>query len=411
MRKSPKLRLLSALVEVAAADLYVATSLLRISGSFCKLVHLARTTPPSLSHDSLQFFDKEVRHCFSSCLAVDIPDVHWQQAQLSLSFGGLGFRSLSHHCCAAFISSLAFSGIGSASNRHLVSAISRFNTLVSPSDAITIEAILSSPPSQHALSKKLDSHLFHSILMTSSPANKACLLSSSAAHASSWLSVVPSVGLGLHLDSSEFRTAVKWWLGMNSTARSSCPFCPDIALDPLGHHAVSCRHGGDVVIRHSRLRNIIADLCHRAHLSVRVEVGRGLLGSHDYTRPADVLVDGWDRAKRDAFDVTVTSPLTPVTLNEASIHEEAAALAAETRKHAANDARCQALVWSCIPLTVETFGNWGREAQCVFSHLATLLALRQGRPKSSVVRDIYGCLSISLVRSVARSIMGRETVN
>ena len=122
--------LLSALVEVAAADLHVATSLLRISGSFCKLVHLARTTPPSLSHDSLQFFDDEVRHCFSSCLAVDIPDVHWQQAQLSLSFGGLGFRSLSHHCCAAIISSLAFSGIGSASDRHLVSAISRLNTLV-----------------------------------------------------------------------------------------------------------------------------------------------------------------------------------------------------------------------------------------------------------------------------------------
>ena len=143
-----------------------------------------------------------------------------------------------------------------------MSAISRFNTLVSTSDVITLEATLSSPPSQHALSRKLDSHLFHSIMMTSSPANKARLLSSSAAHASSWLSVVPSVGLGLHLDSSEFHTAVKWWLGMNSTARASCPFCPDTALDPLGHHAVSCRHGGDVVIRHNRLRNIIADFCY-----------------------------------------------------------------------------------------------------------------------------------------------------
>ena len=215
----------------------------------------------------------------------------------------------------------------------------------------------------------------------------------------------------MHLDSSEFYTAVKWWLGMNSTARSSCPFCPDIALDPLGHLAISCRHGGDVVIRHNHLRNIIVDLCCRAHLSVQVEVSRGLLGFHDYTRPADVLVDGWDRAKPAAFDVTDTSPLTPVTLNEASIHEGAAALAAETRKNAANDARCQALEWSCIPLALKTFGNWVREAQCVFSRLATLLALRQGRPKSSVVRDIYGCLSISLVRSVARSIMGRETVN
>ena len=181
-------------------------------------------------------------------VTVDIPDVHWQQAQLSLSFGGLGFCSFSPHCCAAFISSLSLSDIGSSSNKHLVNAISRFSSLVSPSDVITVDAILSSPPSQQAMSKKLDSHLFNSILMTSSPANKAHLLSSSAPYASSWLLVVPSIGFGLHLDSPEFHTAVKWWLGLDFSARFSCPFCPDIALDPLGHHAVSCRHRGDVVL-------------------------------------------------------------------------------------------------------------------------------------------------------------------
>ena len=58
----------------------------------CKLVNLARATPPSLSYDSLQLFDEELRRCFWTCIAVDISDDHWQQAQLSLSFGGLGFR-------------------------------------------------------------------------------------------------------------------------------------------------------------------------------------------------------------------------------------------------------------------------------------------------------------------------------
>ena len=53
-----------------------------------------------------------------------------------------------------------------------------------------MESVLSSPLSQHALHKKLDDHLFQSILMTSSPANKARLLSASAPHAISWLSVV-----------------------------------------------------------------------------------------------------------------------------------------------------------------------------------------------------------------------------
>ena len=74
--------------------------------------------------------------------------------------------------------------------------------------------------------------------MTSSPANKARLLSASAPHASSWLSVVPSVGQGLHLDPAEFQIAVMRWLCMNSSIQSVCPFYPNITLDPLGHRAV-----------------------------------------------------------------------------------------------------------------------------------------------------------------------------
>ena len=61
---------------MAETDLHVAVSLLRICGSYCKLVHLARTTPPSLSCESLKFFDGEVRRCFSTCIAADIPDDH-----------------------------------------------------------------------------------------------------------------------------------------------------------------------------------------------------------------------------------------------------------------------------------------------------------------------------------------------
>ena len=135
-------------------------------------------------------------------------------------------------------------------------------------------------PMQHALCKKLDYHLFQSILMTSSPANKARLLSASAPHASSWLLVVPSLGLGLQLDLAEFQIAVMWWLGMNSSIQSW----------------TSCRLGGDVVIRHNRLRNIFAEFCRRAHLSVRVEVGQGLSRVQRNSCPADVLVEAWEGA-------------------------------------------------------------------------------------------------------------------
>ena len=74
--------------------------------------------------------------------------------------------------------------------------------------------------------------------------------------------------------------------------------------------------------------------------------------------PADILVQGWDRGKPTAFDITVPSPLTPATLRDASTSSGAAAHAAESRKHSTNDARCQELGWwVCIPLAEETFGH------------------------------------------------------
>ena len=111
-------KLLSSLVDVAAVDPLVALSLLRMCGSYCRLVHLARATPSSLA-GSLKLFDEEVRRFFSSCFSIDTTDTAWTQAQLSLGCGGLGLRSLSHHSCAAFIASLSTSGCSNADNVHL----------------------------------------------------------------------------------------------------------------------------------------------------------------------------------------------------------------------------------------------------------------------------------------------------
>jgi hypothetical protein len=73
--------------------------------------------------------------------------------------------------------------------------------------------------------------------------------------------VIPSVGLGLYLESNKYQAALRWWLRLNTSGGVMCPFCPKTTLDSLGHHAVTCRHGGDVVIPHNLLRDIIADLC------------------------------------------------------------------------------------------------------------------------------------------------------
>ena len=61
---------------------------------------------------------------------------------------------------------------------------------------------MSSPVHQKNLSSCIDLKCFRSLLDASSLANKARLLSVSAPHASSWLTVVPTMELGLHLDPS-----------------------------------------------------------------------------------------------------------------------------------------------------------------------------------------------------------------
>ena len=156
-----------------------------------------------------------------------------------------------------------------------------------------------------------------------------------------------------------------------------------------------------MVIRHNHLRDVFVDFC---HLSVSVEKVHGLTRDHSHTRPADVLIAGWDRGKPAASDVTVTSPLCPAILRESCRSSGAA----ETRKLLTNGPKCQELGWTCIPLAVETFCNWGKEAHLTFSMLASHLAISLSSTKPSILADMYSRMNFTLVRSIARAILARE---
>ena len=81
-----------------------------------------------------------------------------------------------------------------------------------------------------------------------------------------------------------------------------------------------------------------------------------------------------------------------------------AALAAEVRKHNANDAKRSELGWTCIPIAVETYGCWGAKAMQTLSRLASRLATRS---KSHATCLLYGRLSLTLMRANARALLSR----
>ena len=154
-----------------------------------------------------------------------------------------------------------------------------------------------------------------------------------------------SSGAQSHLDPSEFQAGIKWWLGIDSSQGANCPFGSSHCLDPLGDHALTCKYRGDVVSRHNRLRYVFLETCRRACIGAHIEAGSGLGHNQCRTRPADVLVPDWMLGKPAAFDITITSPLNPSTFTEASVTAGSAALAAEQRKHNANDEKCSELGW------------------------------------------------------------------
>ena len=130
-------------------------------------------------------------------------------------------------------------------------AITHYNTCVLISDSLSIRSLDGHTPTQKKLSDAIEEMQFNSLLNSFSLADKARLLSVSSPRASVWISVVPSLSLGLHFNPNEFQTAVKWWLGVNPSMNLDgnpmvCPLCPNCALDPLSYHCVTCKRGGDI---------------------------------------------------------------------------------------------------------------------------------------------------------------------
>eukprot|EP00731_Ephydatia_muelleri_P038705 Em0869g3a len=183
---------------------------------------------------------------------------------------------------------------------------------------------------------------------------------------------------------------------------SKCPFCSS-ALDPDCHHALTCRSGGDVIARHNKLRDCVANLCSKACLSPQLEKGPGI----DFSRPADVLVPNWSLSNPAAFDLKVIHPLNTDLILEASLASGNSAEVGEIEKHAKNDQMCARLGWTCIPLVVEVYGGWGCEAKECYSRLSKRLAMQVGICEAEALCQMYCLLAVTLMRQNARAILLR----
>ena len=262
---------LSALLLVRDGQVF--HHLVRLCSSICRVVHLLRTIPPLFCTDALVSFDCSILNALSRGLGVLFPEAAVRQVNLPLRFGGLGLRRALDHASGAYLASV--SGAAAADGWNRAKSVGWFPALedfcfrahVLPDTVTGAQA----PLKQRQLSFAVDNHIFASLLSSSPLLHKARLLSVKAPGASAWLGVIPSPSLNQVFDSRQFTALVRWWLGLPVYARvSACPTC-GVAMDLFGYHALTCRTGGSLGVRHNALREVFLHFCNTSGIRAERE--------------------------------------------------------------------------------------------------------------------------------------------
>ena len=175
--------------------------------------------------------------------------------------------------------------------------------------------------------------------------------------------------------------------------------------------------GGDVLLRHNRVRNIIFRYACRGQLSAELEKA-GILDEEgvfvDLCRPADVMVEGLGPAGRGverlALDIKVINSLGAG--HYADTLDGPLAAAGEYRDAAsARDnvrARCAEKGVRYEPLVFTAQGGCEKHAEAIISQIADSVAQAQCRDKGKVKAEMLETISMSIARSVAKAVIRRQ---
>ena len=389
--------------------------LLRSCLSLPKVMFLLRALDTSEHQDLLDTFDSITRGALCRILGSPVTDDQWAQAKLPVAVGGLGLRAAGDHASVAHATSLLSSHSmilkllkrGEEENLPDLPQLLLADIFAKQGEDVVTESLIG--VSQKAASLKVD--LFNRSLLLNqlqegNVRDLARLTSLGLKYAGSWLSVVPSPALGLHLRPAEFVPIVRYRLGINVySSEGNCPACGQES-DKLGDHALACVRSRDRIARHDLLRDVIYEAASSASLAPVKEERHLLPGTA--ARPGDVFIRRWSDGKDAALDVTVTSPLASSNLADATARPGGALEKAYDRKmrDTADACRQQGLVF--LPIALETLGGMHHLAVNQFKRLGAALVRHTGSDEREVASQLMQRISLHLMRGNAAMITSRR---
>ena len=110
------------------------------------------------------------------------------------------------------------------------------------------------------------------------------------------------------------------------------------------------------------------------------------------------------------MDVMVVHPLQQCVVAKAAVTSFQGCEFGEKEKHHKYDVACEEEGVDFIPLIVEFFGSWGKEACAFFEKLAKCAASRVGASKYDILLQLHRQLCVSLIRCNAKVVAKRTVV-
>ena len=225
-----------------------------------------------------------------------------------------------------------------------------------------------------------------------------------------WLSASPIQSLGFTLNKQEFRDSVCLRYGWNIPNTPS--FC-QCKVENDVDHALNCKLGGYVSMRHNRVRDMEAALMKEVCHDVRVEPELLPIASdrpaegENLANKARLDVSGigvWGAYEKTFLDIRIMHPNSPSYVNKPI--NDVYALHEEQKKRKYNERVLQVERGSFAPIVGSTFGGWGQEAERHHKRIATLIALKRNEEYADVISYIRTRLRFCLLKSVLTAVRG-----
>ena len=227
--------------------------------------------------------------------------------------------------------------------------------------------------------------------------------------AGAWLQALPIQSLGYSLNKQEFRDSVSLRYGWQVPNTPS--FCQCKERNTIDH-ALSCKLGGYVNMRHNRVRDLEAEFMKEICHDVKTEpellpLDAENINSGNQAKKARLDVSGigvWGSHERTFLDIRIMHPNAPSYIDKPldkvyEQHENA-------KKGCYNERIIQVEKGTFTPIVMSTFGGCGVEANKFHKRIATLIAEKRNERYSDVITYMRTRLRFSILKSVVTAIRG-----